>query len=62
MAYLIRNTRQRAAPYAFVRHLVVCQHNGRFDSVIPELHRSWRYPFRTRLMAAISLILIAIFK
>ncbi len=34
MARLIRNTRQRTASRAPARHLVVCQHDGRFDSTI----------------------------
>ena len=34
MARLIRNTRQQAAPRAAVRHLVDCQHDGRFDSTV----------------------------
>ena len=34
MARLIRNTRQQAAPRAAVRHLIVCQHDGRFDSTV----------------------------
>lgn len=34
MARLIRNTRQRTTSRVPARHLVVCQHDGRFDSTV----------------------------